>query len=61
MNKICVHITTAFEVLYKQLCKKRITLTFFVLVPGQVNRNFSLVLNEMGPALAKSSMAFLQP
>ena len=38
--------------------KYSIALTLFVLVPGQVNRNFKLVLNEMGPGRTSQAWYF---
>ena len=44
--------------------KYRIVLTLknkFVLVQGQVNRNFQLVLNELGPGRASRAWYFHSP
>ena len=47
-------------VIINQNMKYRIVLTLYiVLVQGQVNRNFRLVLNEMGPG--RTSQVFPQP
>ena len=41
--------------------KYRIALSFFILVPGQVDRNFELVLNEMGPGWSRQAWYFHTP
>ena len=41
--------------------KYRIAFPFFILVRGQVNRNFELVLNEMGPGRTSRAWYFHTP
>ena len=64
---LLIRIHTVFNarcelIIINQNMKYRIVLTFYiVLVQGQVNRNFRLVLNEMGPGQISPAWYFHSP